>query len=262
MSDARPPAGTPLRPSLKRSAAGPDDGPHTPLFAQVRERLRRSILEGTLAPGDRLPSESALIDQHGVSRITVRQALADLQSAGLIDTVNGKGSFVTRPDHPTTLGPLVGILETMRKRGYRAHGELVSHRVVSATREIARALAIEPGRAVGALTVQRYLDDQPFAIGTTYLDEALALRLAAVDLREIDVATALAVELGMRPAETRCSISAVAAPRSVARRLNCEPGSPLLRVRTHTFDLNRRAVTWSQTDCRGDRMDYRVTLRS
>jgi hypothetical protein len=33
-------------------------------------------------------------------------------------------------------------------------------------------------------------------------------------------------------------------------------------VQTHTFDLNRRAVTWSQTDCRGDRMDYRVTLRS
>ena len=32
--------------------------------------------------------------------------------------------------------------------------------------------------------------------------------------------------------------------------------------RSHTFDLNRRAVTWSQTDCRGDRMDYRVTLRS
>ncbi|MBP6813931.1 MAG: GntR family transcriptional regulator, partial [Burkholderiaceae bacterium] len=113
MRDARPPAGTPRRPALKRSAAGSGVGPHTPLFAQVREHLRRSILEGTLAPGDRLPSESALIDQHGVSRITVRQALADLQSAGLIDTVNGKGSFVTRPDHPTTLGPLVGILETM-----------------------------------------------------------------------------------------------------------------------------------------------------
>jgi DNA-binding GntR family transcriptional regulator len=118
----------------------------------------------------------------------------------------------------------------MRKRGYRAHGELVSHRVVSATGN-QRALAIEPG-AIGRRTHgQRYLDDQPFAIGTTYLDEALALRLAAVDLREIDVATALAVELGMRPAETRCSVSAVAAPRSVARRLNCDPGSPLLRCR-------------------------------
>ncbi|HPU52346.1 MAG TPA: GntR family transcriptional regulator [Burkholderiaceae bacterium] len=228
----------------------------------MRERLRRSILEGTLAPGDRLPSESALIDQHGVSRITVRQALADLQSAGLIATVNGKGSFVTRPDHPTTLGPLVGILETMRKRGYRAHAELVSHRVVAATREVAQALDIEPGSPVGALTVLRYLDDQPFAVGTTCLDVTLARRLAAVDLREIDVATAIAVELGMRPAETRCSISAVAAPRSIARRLRIEPGAPLLRVRTHTFDLNRRPVTWSQTDCRGDRMDYRVTLRS
>ena len=262
MSNTRPPAGTVERAPLKRSAAQPGKGLHTPLFVQVRDHIRRSILEGALAPGDRLPSESALIDQHGVSRITIRQALAELQSAGLIDTVNGKGSYVTRPDHPTTLGPLVGILETMRKRGHRAHGELLSHRVVAASREVAQALALEPGSPVGALSVRRYLDDQPFAIGTTYLDVELARRLAEVDLREIDVATALAVALGMRPAETRCSISAVAAARSIARRLRCEPGAPLLRVRTHTFDLNRRAVTWSQTDCRGDRMDYRVTLRS
>ena len=110
--------------------------------------------------------------------------------------------------------------------------------------------------------MRRFVDDEPFAVGTTYLDVAQARRLAAVDLRDTDVAAALAAELGMRAAETRCSLSAVAATRPVARQLNCLPGAPLLRVRTHSFDLDRRPVTWSQTDCRGDRMDYRVTLRS
>lgn len=233
-----------------------------PLFVQVRDHLRSAILQGRLAPGHRLPSESALIAQFGVSRITVRQALHALQAAGLIDTVNGKGSFVTRPDHATALGPMVGILEAMRKRGHRAHGELVSHRVVAASREVASRLAIAPGTPVGALTVMRYLNDEPFAIGTTWLEPTLAERVAAIDLHDTDVAAAIATGLGLRPAETRFSISAVAAPRLIARRLRCAPDTPLLRIKTHSFDLDQRPITWAQTDCRGDRMDYRVTLRT
>jgi GntR family transcriptional regulator len=61
-----------------------------PLFAQVQQSLRQSILEKQLAPGQKLPSESKLQAQFGVSRITVRQALSALQAEGLVETFNGK----------------------------------------------------------------------------------------------------------------------------------------------------------------------------
>jgi GntR family transcriptional regulator len=119
-------------------SAGPPAAGQSPLFVQVRDALRADILDGALGPGERLPSESALIERFGVSRITVRQALAELQSSGLVQTVNGKGSYVTRPGRGVAQGPLVGVLEAMRKRGHRARGRLLSHRVVKASRAVAR----------------------------------------------------------------------------------------------------------------------------
>ena len=55
--------------------------PQQTLHGRIREDLRERIVRGVLQPNDRVPSESELMAQYGVSRITVRQALGDLQSA-------------------------------------------------------------------------------------------------------------------------------------------------------------------------------------
>jgi GntR family transcriptional regulator len=68
-----------------------------PLHTQIREVLRRRILDGSYAPHSQMPSESQMMATFGVSRITIRQALGDLQKEGLIFKVMGKGSFVAKP---------------------------------------------------------------------------------------------------------------------------------------------------------------------
>ena len=70
--------------------------PTPSLFKRIESDLRQRILSNELAPGEKLPSESEMINIFGVSRITVRQALSDLQAAGLIEKINGKGSFVSK----------------------------------------------------------------------------------------------------------------------------------------------------------------------
>lgn len=241
--------------------AAPMSGP-APLFAQVRDALRSDILDGRLAPGERLASESALIARFGVSRITVRQALAELNAAGLIETVNGKGSYVTRPGRGQAHGPLVGVLEAMRKRGHRAHGRMLSHRTVKATRDVARALDLAEGSAVGAVTVLRYRDDVPFVLGTTWCAPEVADRLAAQDLAETDVATAIEAGLGLRSAATRVRVLAALANARIAKRLDYAEGAPVLRIVTTTIGWDQRPIAHSVTDCRADMMDWRVTLRA
>jgi GntR family transcriptional regulator len=247
--------------TIPRSTNPPAAG-LAPLFAQVRDALRADILGGALGPGDRLPSESALIERFGVSRITVRQALAELQSSGLVQTVNGKGSYVTKPGRGVAQGPLVGVLEAMRKRGHRARGRLLSHRVVKAGRAVARELELPVGAPVGAVTVLRYRDDIPFVVGTTWCAPEVAERLAAHDLTELDVATAIEAGLGLRSASTRVRVLATLADAKLARRLDYTPGAPVLRVLTTMIGWERRPIAHSETDCRADMMDYRVTLRS
>jgi len=232
-----------------------------PLFAQVRDAVRSDILSGALRPGDRLPSESALIERFGVSRITVRQAIGELQTSGLVQTVNGKGSFVTRPGRGEAHGPLVGVLEAMRRRGITARGKLLSHRHIKATEVVARELDQAPGSLVGAITVLRYRDEVPFVVGTTWCTVATADRLAKADLIERDVATAIEVELGLRHARTRVSVSAMVADAKLARLLAYDAGAAILRIRTTSIDYDSRPIAFSVTDCRADMMDYRVTLR-
>ena len=66
-----------------------------PIYEQIASRIRDAILSGELAPGQALPSIRALANDLKVSVITPKRAYADLEAAGFIDSVQGKGSFVT-----------------------------------------------------------------------------------------------------------------------------------------------------------------------
>jgi DNA-binding GntR family transcriptional regulator len=71
-----------------------DAAPPAPIFRRISMDLRATIERGELQQGDTLPSEAALTEQYGVSRWTARQALIELEGAGLIETHHGKGRFV------------------------------------------------------------------------------------------------------------------------------------------------------------------------
>ncbi len=66
-----------------------------PLYKQIVRVLSDSIANGTYRPGDKLPTEAELIEQFGVSRITVRSAIKEMEDAGLVERARGKGTFVS-----------------------------------------------------------------------------------------------------------------------------------------------------------------------
>ena len=72
-------------------------GGTAPLYRQLSKVLREQIQRGVYGPLDLLPSEHELAREHSISRITARQALAELECAGLVFRLQGRGSFVARP---------------------------------------------------------------------------------------------------------------------------------------------------------------------
>ena len=75
-----------------------------PLYTQIKEILRNRILDGTYKAHEQMPSESDLTRSFSVSRITIRQALGDLQKEGLIFKIHGKGTYVSQPKAFQNLG--------------------------------------------------------------------------------------------------------------------------------------------------------------
>lgn len=86
----------PGRGRIVTSPSEPDDGTSSAHlhYRRIAAELRGKIERGELRPGELLPSEAALTSQYGVSRWTARQALIELQGAGLVEAVHGKGRFV------------------------------------------------------------------------------------------------------------------------------------------------------------------------
>src|SRR6516164_10950083 len=94
-----------------------DPGKATPLYAQVEAVLASDIAAGKLPAGSQLPTENDLIERFGVSRPTVRRAVQNLVSRGLVEIQRGKGTFVTRPKITQELTALSGFVEDMQALG-------------------------------------------------------------------------------------------------------------------------------------------------
>ncbi|KXV13441.1 GntR family transcriptional regulator [Caballeronia megalochromosomata] len=231
-----------------------------PRFRQIEEALRQQIVANDLAPGVKLPSEAELVEQYGVSRITIRQALAGLHASGLIEKINGKGSFVTRPAQRSDLGQLTGFYEAARKRGQTAHGELLSVRPIMAPPFAVQALGLDEGDTLVCATTLRLWDAVPVAVFMVMGDAALIDALVAEDLETNDVMSLFEERLGHRLKHVETESAAIPATKEHARRLKVEPGTPLLRIRCTPFDIQGKALCCAELLFRGDRFAYRAKI--
>lgn len=232
-----------------------------PLFAQVQHSLRQSILKKQLMPGQKLPSESKLQAQFGVSRITVRQALSALQAENLVETLNGKGSFVTRPSNAPQLGMLTGFYEYMRSKGYQAQGKTLSVRTVKASARVAHSLKLAVGVPLTCISHVRLVDGEAIVCGKLFAPPALAEALLAHDLESADAMSVLEAGLGYRLESTHIEASAVAAGVERGKILNVAPNVPLLYVSFVPHDIENKPLMYAQMYFRPEKFTYRAVIR-
>lgn len=166
-------------------SVGVDPFSDRPVYRQVADYLRDLIARGDLPEGDRLPSESALIEQFGTARGTVRQAIQLLRSEGLIEVQHGRGAYVRRrpPVRRLSFDRFARRHRKGGKAAYLAEMEAEERRpeveVIRIGRESAPATAAERLRiAEGApvlVRARRYLADGfPMEVATSYIPWGLA----------------------------------------------------------------------------------------
>lgn len=152
-----------------------------PAYLQIADDLRRQILDGGLRAGDRLPTAAELMDDYGVSRIVVRNAVNVLGGEGLVRTQRGSGTYVRaqRPIKKRVVGDLYGqrapsspFAASVRAAGKAADWEYQTRRT-TATKVIAERLAIAPGDEVMRTQYRYFADDEPMMLATSY--EPLAI---------------------------------------------------------------------------------------
>jgi GntR family transcriptional regulator len=234
--------------------------PAPPLYERIKGALRDGIVSGRYAPASLLPSEAVLGAQFGASRITVRQALADLQNEGLIYRRHGKGTFVSQPKAFQNVTALQGFAEAMSAQGHAIRNRVLKLQTVPAPADVAQALRLAPGAPVTELHRVRLLDQAPVSLEVTWLPEALGRVVARADLVTRDVFLVLEHDAGVALGHATLAIDAALADHATASALDTGAGAPLLRVERLTHDAHGTPIDYERLSFRGDAFQYRLRL--
>lgn len=224
-----------------------------PLYHQLYEGLRSQILSGELEPGDMLPTENELLDRHGISRNTVRQALDLLVNDGLIVRERGRGTFVAQPKIDQGLTRIISFTEDMRRRGLKPDTRVLLRTLMPAPEHIAEALGLPVGEELAHLERLRLADGEPMSIEKSYLVHRYCPGVLERDYSSVPLREALAREYNIFLVHGKQRISAIAAPADTAAHLDIAPGAPLLYIERTTYTARETAVEYLQIYNRGDR---------
>ena len=252
----KPTADTPAARPLPRPPAG---RPGT-LYAQIREELRERIVSGVWKPNDPVPSERALMSQYGVSRITVRQALGELQKESLIFKLAGKGAYVAQVRPFQELGRLQGFAEAMEARGHETFNRVIAIEHQAASELVASRLRLAPGAPVTELRRVRFLDRQPVSLDITWVPRAIGDRLERSDLASRDIFLIIENDCAMPLGHADLVIDAGLADETLGAQLGIAIGAPVLRIERLTHDASGRPVDYEHLYCRADNFQYRLRI--
>jgi GntR family transcriptional regulator len=241
----------------KKARSKLDAGSAVPLYLQIKEKLRDEIAGHILKPGERLPPESALMDRYHVSRITVRQALSQLQAEGLVFKVPGKGTFVSPEKVFQEIGRLEGFAEAMGKQGHGISNRVLSHKVIRCGPLVSQRLDVPADSYVTEIRRVRFLDERPVSLDITYLSVETGEFLRGTDaLEQRDIFSILEEDLNIRLSYADLKIEAISPDRETQQILDIADGRPMLKIERLTHDANGQAVDFEFLYVRTDYLQY------
>jgi GntR family transcriptional regulator len=232
-----------------------------PLFYQARESIRRAIVTGRLKPGDRLPSEKHLALSLNVSLITVRRALDDLQTEGLVAKEHGRGSFVRALPIEQKLDHLAGFAEEMEKLHHQSSAKILAITRVPASEDVARHLAIPVGEEVQKIERIRYADRDAIMFNTAFMPIEIGAKIATEDLTKHGIFPLLESKYGIPLLEADYQLEASAPPHRVQKALGLKPHDPVFLVRRTAYTEGRRPISYTLLYYRGDSFRYSVHVQ-
>lgn len=226
----------------------------TPIWKAIADAMRSDLAEGRYAPGDKLPTESALAERFGVNRHTVRHGVSALVDEGLIRTRRGAGAYVaaTPTDYP--IGTRVRFHENLIAAGRIPEKRVLHVEERAATDGEAAALQVASGDVICAYHGLSLADGQPIAVFESLFPLARLVGVTDALTNTSSVTEALKI-VGVSD-YTRAStrLTAVRATATHALHLQVNEGDPLLRSTSVNIDETGQPVEYGRTWFAGDRV--------
>jgi len=234
-----------------------DRGSPLPLYAQVKRQLRSVILSWP-SDNDRFHTDQALCDLYGVSRATVRQAVAELEEEGLLTRRQGSGTRVIRPKIDESFSPLTSFSKQWARSGRSLKVELLRcERAVACPARFAEMLGLPAGAHTAYIERFRRAGARRIVWDQRYIPLAVAEGIPRRDFAKVSLVDVLAKRVEFDRGESQ--LEAGLAGEEHAERLDLLPHDPVLIRHLSYFATDGRPVMAGVSVYRADQVRYTLT---
>lgn len=240
----------------------------TPLYVQLKALLAARIADGFLKPGERLSSERQLCNEFGISRLTVREGLRELEQEGLVRTVPGRGTFVATPQLDLCVNvSLSGFTDEVRRQGLSPSSALLDARLLTVpsddlTAELVEIMDLQPGDEVAKVERLRLVNDHPFAQHSLHLNHFLCPHILDHDLAHESLFGLLRDEYGLVLHHAIEQVYAALATRREMELLDLSYPSAVLHAERTTLLDTGEVIEFALATYCGDWYRLRMVLEA
>lgn len=235
-----------------------------PLYEQIKNNLKEKIQKGELKPNEQLPSERELEDHYGVSRITVRQAIALAEKEGLVSKIHGVGTFVATPKIEQGLDNINKFQNTIERLGLVASTQIVKSEIVTGDFQLAHLLNVNVMDIVHNLQLVGLGDNNPIVYYNSFFSEKLGQEILKVakknETKKVPFSTLdLYNEINyIQPTHIEQTLESIGANSEIANFLKLEEGSPMLKITSMVYQ-HEIPLEYRESYYRGDKYKFFTT---
>jgi GntR family transcriptional regulator len=232
-----------------------------PLYLQVKNTLEAEITDGVYHPEGRLPSERELCERFGVSRMTARQAIKELERAGKVFSRVGKGTFIAEPKIAQQLRNLTGFSQDILTRGARPSSVVLSAQIIPANTHLAAVFKIMQGAEVVELSRLRLSNEMPLCIEIAHIPHYLCPNILKNDFAHESLYSVFERDYSYHLIRAEQIMEASLANARELELLHMTPPASVLRIERLTYNQNNILVEYVVSAYRGDLYKFHLTLQ-
>ncbi|WP_195854438.1 GntR family transcriptional regulator [Aerococcus tenax] len=231
-----------------------------PLYISIADQLRKMIID-QLKPGDILPSERTLVKSTGASRTTVRLALKELELLGIIQTIHGKGRYVSDLDHTMiNLQGMYSFTDHMKLIGRKPKSKIISNKIkiVENNSELLQKLFYREKLPLNYFQRIRLADNIPMMVEKTYIPSSVFENFDPKEIERKPLYSIFLDEYSQIINYVEEEIEANHSTKQVSDLLSIEENSTVLIIRRKAYNQNNNLIEYTISFARADKFKYKI----
>jgi GntR family transcriptional regulator len=232
-----------------------------PRYREIAKALHGELLKGAWRPGERIPTEPELERRFGVSRGTLRAAIAELVQAGLLQRQAGRGTFVLSPQFTQSFGAYFGFERRDRQGPIDFETACLAKKQVAAGPRQARALGLASGARLGHVRRLRVHEGEPFLVEDSFFPPEVWARISGADFTVTALYEHLRESFDLHMLSAEEYLTAEPAAPEFARLIGAPAGAPAICIERTTLTFDNAPAEFRLSVGRSDGFRYHARLR-